>query len=150
MWYRVFGFTDHDPDAAEIHALTAPYGDRYIGPGEFQGDEQGWFAFRFSGERGGLELNRYLATEEGIRRQMDTWAAWLESQSAKHPQALELMPRIINTRQVFTIAGPEDGPVAELCRKLCALLARRTDGVYQVDRTGFFSADGALLVPEWL
>ncbi len=89
------------------------------------------------------EASRYLSTEEGIRAELNTWAAWVES-TGDGPIQQRLMQHLISTRQIFVL---HDAP-PELAIPVCQHLARVTEGVYQVDGQGFFDADGRLLVAE--
>jgi hypothetical protein len=149
VWYRVFGTSDMPPDPAalleHLHAVGLDV------TGRFHGDEEGWFraglAFRAAGDQQVI-LERYLSTEEGIRGELNAWAAWLEA-AGDGREHRRLMQHLISTRQVFTLSRPDHAlPVEHLCRVLCRYLARRTAGVYQVDGEGFFAADGTLLARE--
>lgn len=146
LWYRVFGTSDSEPSPAAVlehlHRLQAG------ATGKVSGDEQGWFRAELLYESGAapLELERYLVTEEGIRSELNTWAAWLETVDS--PQQERLMRHMIGTKQVFTLSGAPDEDVEDLCLGICRFLARTTEGIYQVDGRGFFDAEGRLLVPE--
>jgi hypothetical protein len=149
MWFRVFGMIDLQPQpAALLEHLTSLVANA---SGDFRGDDQGWFHADL--QRDGkpfLQLERYLVREEGIRAELNSWAAWLET-AETNPHYGWLMERIINTRQLFTLHPPDGESPSEAGRtatRLCRYLARCTDGVYQADGVGFSSADGALLVPE--
>jgi hypothetical protein len=115
----------------------------------FQGDDQGWFRVELfaPGHDEPAELDQYWATEDGIRPQLNTWAAWLEVQPDS-PHTAALMRHVIQTAQLFCLhvsaALAADGAARELCRWLAA----RTDGVFQADGSGFHAADGTLLVAE--
>src|SRR5262249_43961483 len=119
----------------------------------FRGDEQGWFHADLLLPEGdaAVEVDCYLATEEGVRQELSTWAAWLETTPAG-PVQDRLMLHVIGTRRAFTVHAAEDtegGPaVAAVCLALCRFLAGATDGVYQADGGGFFDAAGTLLVAE--
>jgi hypothetical protein len=143
MWYRIFGTSDVEPEPA---VLLQYLRERGIEEGKFRGDEEGWFAAEFRIRGGGsIELNRFLSTEEGIRNELNTWAAWLET-AEDNPNHVRLMQHMIGTRQLFTleVMADDEVPVEDLCR----FLAQATEGVYQVDGQGFFAADGTLLVQE--
>lgn len=147
-WYRVFGTNDVQPEPARLLEEARRLGGDVSG--RLRGDDQGWFRAELvlAGEEAPLPLERYLATEEGIRAELNTWAAWLE-ETGPGPAALRLMQHVIGTTQVFTL-GPLD-PDAEadaVCVGLCQFLARETAGVYQIDGRGFFAADGTPLVAE--
>jgi hypothetical protein len=151
-WSRVFGATDVEPEPAalveHLHHAGFDFASRW------SRDERGWFRVHLltgEDEDAPIELQRYMADEEGIRAELNTWAAWLES-IEDHPQAVSLMGRLIASRQVFTLERPDDvydvGWADELCDHVCRYLAAATDGVYQVDGRGLCAADGSLLVPE--
>jgi hypothetical protein len=99
-----------------------------------------------------LEVNRYLTKEEGIRAELNAWAAWLETQESQATHE-RLMLQVVRTEQLFSIYLP--GSLAgnqrrkELCLDLCRYLARESSGVYQVDGLGFFDLDGTSLLEEW-
>jgi hypothetical protein len=150
QWYRVFGSIDVQPAPAalleQVRALGVPVA------GKFHGDDLGWFRAELAigDDATPLPVERYLGSEEGIRAELNTWAAWLEA-AGEGPEHLRLMQHMIGTTQVFTL-GPIDpagepaaGPV---CVALCRFLAGATAGVYQADGKGFFAADGTLLVSE--
>jgi hypothetical protein len=147
MWYRIFGASDVEPAAAAIleHLdAVAPVA------GHFHGDDAGWFRADFVvAERTTLAVERFLSTEEGVRSELNSWAAHLEA-SASGPQTVRLMERIIQTRQLFTVQRPAgDAPLLDaVCLSLCRFLADASDGVYQIDGRGLFAADGALLLRD--
>ena len=148
-WYRVFGSNETEPEPAALLEYL-----RILEPGisaKFRGDDQGWFRVELAGSLTGLSLERYLATEEGIRQQLNTWAAWLET-VPDNPLAAPLMARLIGTKQVFTVECADheehESEVGAMLFALCKFLAQVTDGVYQVDRAGFFDVEGNELVRE--
>jgi hypothetical protein len=149
MWYRVFGSNDASVEPAGL--LEYLHGQGFAVRGNFRGDDQGWFAADVQVEDQMVSLERYLATEEGIRADLNSWAAWLETVT-ENPHSRPLMQQVIGTRQLFTLHSPDDDPdeaeVRPLCLTLCRFLARETAGFYQVDNEGFFAADGTLLVKE--
>ena len=82
VWYRVFAGRDKGPEAADLLAELRRLG--VTAPVRFHGDDQGWFRAVVH-EPGGatlLELERYRADEEGIRAELNSWAAWLETTDA--------------------------------------------------------------------
>jgi hypothetical protein len=150
MWHRVFG-TKSAP--VEPERLLAHLQSRGLNVSSHsRGDDQGWFRveLRLEGEEA-VALERFLATEEGIRPELNSWAAWLETVQ-DNPHAVRLMLHMVNTAQVFTVQAVADTEDPEQCQPLageiCRFLAGETAGVYQVDGQGFFAADGTLLVPE--
>ena len=87
----------------------------------------------------------FSADEEGIRAELDSWAAFLETCAGPH--AVPLMERVIQTRRLFTFHDPT-GELESEGVDLCRLLAGYMAGFYQIDDLGFFDADGTLLVAE--
>ncbi len=149
-WYRVFGTNEVQPEPARLLEEAAALGA--VVRARFHGDDLGWFRAELTvgDDAVPLPLERFLGSEEGIRAELNTWAAWLE-ETGPTPEAARLMQHMISTTQVFTL-GPldpdADAEVEPLCVSLCRFLARETAGVYQVDGQGFFAADGTLLVAE--
>jgi hypothetical protein len=150
LWFRVFGSSETPvvPEAILAHLNT-------IVPvtGRFRADDAGWFAAELGfAETTPLHLERFLASEEGIRGELNAWAAWLET-CDYDPNHVLLMECVVQTRQLFTLRRPIDHAdevlVERLCVGLCRELARVTEGVYQVDDLGFFAADGAQLLQEY-
>lgn len=139
MYHRVFGASGSELSVPSLLKLFESLGIS----SRFRGDEQGWFSADFGLDGESMTLERFLASEEGIRHQLNSWAAWLETQE-HNPHRDRLMRHMIATKQVFTLEGVEP----ELGTVICQYLARGTDGVYQVDGQGFFDVDGTLLVPE--
>jgi hypothetical protein len=119
--------------------------------GQFHADDQGWFAadIKIPSEETGIRLERFISSEDGIRAELNTWAAWLETQE-NNPHVNRLMQHMISTKQIFTLQeDPSSGDnTAEVCTALCRFLAGLTNGVYQADAQGFLDAAGLLLVPE--
>jgi hypothetical protein len=151
-WYRVFGTRDAGIEpAALLSALSGHVGHQVTG--RFRGDELGWFEGELGLRGTRLELQRYLAAEDDLRDELNTWAAWLESQEDQ-AESPRLMRHMIATAQLFAfrladrVAHEDAYLIEELCTGLCQLLARATDGIYQLDGKGFFDADGMLLVAE--
>jgi len=151
MWFRVFGTRETAPEPADFLKHLNDFGAPV--PGHFGGDDQGWFHVDFEYEPGAtpLRLNRYLVVEEDLRDELNAWAAWLESLD-EHPNTVKLMQKVIGSQQLFTLECPrdrfEEEPVRTLCLQVCQYLAQETDGVYQIDRQGFFAANGKQLVSE--
>jgi hypothetical protein len=98
-----------------------------------------------------IHVERFLAEDEGIRAELNTWAAFLETCDYS-PNNVPLMEHMIQTRQLFTVCRPVnvDDPlqVEQVCQDFVEFLARSVDGVYQVDEEGFFDAEGRLILPE--
>jgi hypothetical protein len=152
LWYRVFAARDEAPDPAALLAHLNALGARV--EGRFQGEGAAWWSAElgFAEKTTPLHLDRFLAAEEGIRAELNSWAAYLETCDYS-PQYAPLMERIIQTKQLFTLRRPVDHAdevlVERLCAGLCAYLARLSDGVWQEDGRGFFAADGTLLLQEY-
>jgi hypothetical protein len=145
--FRVFATTDFDITPAAVLEFLQTRDPQVRG--SFRGDDEGWFAaeVRYEGSEVPIRIERFLSSEDGIRTELNTWAAWLESKEA-NTHAARLMREMIGVRQIFTIEDGDAESAAELCAELCRHLARQTEGVYQVDGQGFFDASGLLLVPE--
>ncbi len=146
VWYRVFGTNDANVQPADL--LEHLQANGLEATGHFRGDDQGWFSAKLilAGAETPVELERYLATEKGIRDELNTWAAWLETQD--HPHRQELMRQVIQSRQVFTLLRSPEVEEDRLCQEICRFLARETTGLYQADGQGFFLADGHLVLRE--
>jgi hypothetical protein len=152
VWHRVFGTNDAGVEPATL--LSAQSRDLGVEvTGRFRGDDLGWFEAELGLGGTRLELQRFLAHEEDLRDDLNSWAAWLET-AEDSPESGRLMRHMIGTTQLFTLRqiDPADDEyqvlVQELCTGLCQYLAHVTNGVYQVDGQGFFDADGLLLVRE--
>ncbi len=143
MWYRVFGASPEAPTSTAILDFLA--GRSASVSGDFAADASGWYQADLLVDGATLQLERYLAEEEGVRAELNSWAAWLETRE-NAPEHVRLMERMIQTAQLFTLHGGEGSE--HVCIDLCRFLAAATAGVYQIDERGFFAADGALLVAE--
>jgi hypothetical protein len=150
IWYRVFGAL---PDPPEPAALLGHLNGVALVRGRFDGDGRNWFVadLSFADSAAPLHLERFLADEEGIRDELNSWAAYLETCDYS-PRAPALMERVIQSAQLFTLRRPT-GPadellVDQLCAGLCSFLAARTAGFWQADGQGIYAADGTLMVQE--
>ena len=148
MYYRVFGTNNAAINPATL--LEHLHGLDFEVTGHFKGDAQGWFRAEliYPDAVARFELERFLATEEGIRAQLNTWAAWLETACPDQPCWLQ---HLISTTQVFTlhcISEDADEASEPFCQCLCQFLAMTTAGIYQADGEGFFTADGTLIATE--
>jgi hypothetical protein len=145
-FHRVFGTNDApvSPEALLEHVCQSL--PRPPATYQFQGDDQGWFRadLDWQDREGPLTLHRYLATEEGIRADLNAWAAWLEVNA---PDAETYMQRLIRTTQLFTFRSPPWG-ISPFTFNLCKFLAGQTDGFIQIDGVGFYTADGNVIVRE--
>jgi hypothetical protein len=142
VWYRVFGSNSEMPPPAAILEHLA--GLAVSVRGEFTADATGWYQVDLHIDDMSIQLERYVVGEEGVRAELNTWAAWLETRES-FPEAVRLMERMIQTAQLFTLQTATESPVSE---QLCRFLAAATAGIYQIDGRGIFAADGALLVSE--
>jgi hypothetical protein len=148
MWYRVFGANGREPEPTALLEYLHAAGFKVTG--HFGGDDEGWFrASILLAPAGPIQVERYQAAE-GIRPELNAWAAWLET-AEDNPNHGRLMRHMIGTTQLITVRPPPGdatAPLREVCTAICRFLARETDGVYQADGLGFFDRDGLLLVPE--
>src|SRR5437762_13528557 len=96
-WWRVFGASEEQPRPEDVLEHLNGLG---VTAGRFKGDDQGWTSLEFALAEGvsPLLLECYLSSEEGIRAELNTWAAWLETCDYS-PQHAALMDRVIQTRQ---------------------------------------------------
>jgi hypothetical protein len=142
-WYRVFAGREEAPGADAVENWFRSHDPS--AQAVFDGDDLGWYRAQSAGAAGEIRIERYLTREEGIRNELNTWAAWLES-LGERPNTVDLMRHIIETRQLFTVRS-ETGSDS-LCESFCRWLGSQVDGIYQADGQGFFAADGTLLVAE--
>ena len=151
MWYRVFSLAETEvPPSALLEHL---HGQGLTVAGHFRGDDLGWTAGELVlPDEARVALTRYLADEDDIRDDLNSWAAWLETADYS-PNAAPLMEHMIRTAQLVTLRKPvgasDEITLERVCLEVCRFLAGRTRGVYQIDGQGFFAADGALLVQEY-
>jgi hypothetical protein len=142
VYGRVFGLKNVEPAPAALERFFG--GDLLSVECHVQRDEQGWYRADIRLARDVVQIERYLASEEGIRAELNTWAAWVEATGDGETQAW-LMQQLIAAQQLFVVRELSADPsVSDLCRYIAVL----TDGVYQIDGQGFFRADGTLLVRE--
>ncbi len=151
IWYRVFGRSDAEVSGDFLRAHLAAQGSPVSA--DFAGEGEAWLSAAIGfAPTAPLQLERFLAGEEGIRGELNSWAAFLETCDYE-PKHAALMERVIQTRQLFTLRRPADCAdevLAErLCVGLCRFLAEKTDGVWQADGAGFFAADGTQLLREY-
>lgn len=151
MWFRVFGINETTPEPADLLEHLRGLGLNV--EGHFGGDGAGWFKAELAlpGDGEPIRLERYLAQEDDIRDELNSWAAWLETVD-ENPVVPHLMQHMVSSQQVFTFECPrdriEDAGIEKTCLALCQYLAKKTRGVYQIDQLGFFAPDGKLLVKE--
>ncbi len=136
-WHRVFGATDLCPASADLQRCLAEAGFSLRWRFFAEGDE--WFRAEAIFPDGRIfALERWHSEEDGIRAELNSWAALMEL-GEETLLRVQLMERIIQTRQFFTI---EDSPCAFV---LSRYLAAQTNGFFHIDGQGFFDATGNLL-----
>ena len=152
MWYRVFGRSEAEPSVAGLAGHLAAAG-LAVEP-HFKGDDLGWTSgeLRLPGAGTPVYLQRYLASEDDIRDDLNAYAAELETCDYS-PNSGRLMRQAIQTKQLITLRKPIDAAdevtVEAVLEEACRFLATATDGVYQIDGRGWFSAAGELLLQEY-
>jgi len=145
MWCRIFCLkeTAPEPNALADGLRKLGYAVEEV---KTDADELGWFHLELTTSAGAFILDRYLA-DEGIRGDLNSWAAWLEEHAGVH--AGWLMQHMIGTRQLITLRRDDRGDdevARSLSHQLAIGLAAET-GVYQIDGEGFFD-HGTRLVSE--
>lgn len=148
MWQRVFGRSDTGLTPAQI-AEGLPYP---CVP-HFKGDDLGWTSGELHFPSGSpILLARYLTKPDDLRADLNAFAAELETMTYS-PNAPALMERVIQTRQMVTLRKPfdhsDETKLDAICEYLVQALASASDGDYQIDGKGWFTATGELLVQEY-
>jgi hypothetical protein len=145
MWARVFVAVAEAPAPETLveHLRGRGYGAEI----RADADELGWFHLELSTSAGNVTLDRYGA-DEGIRNDLNSWAAWAEIHAGEH--ADRLMQHLIGSRQIITlrVMREMDDELRRLLHAVLGFLAAATGGVYQIDGEGFFDAAGTLLIAE--
>jgi hypothetical protein len=152
MWYRIFAPTEAEPKptllAERLHALglaVVPH---------FKGDDLGWTRGELvlPGGQTPILLERYLTDVDEIRDDLNAFAAELETMTYS-PNATGLMERVINTKQLIAIRKPidhaDDSRLDATVREAVTYIATELAGFWQADGSGWFEADGTLLVQEY-
>jgi hypothetical protein len=135
-WYRVFGSRAEAPDLSRLRAVY-----------RLAADEHGWYQVHIPLLWGEIELNRWQPKDDGIRAELNTWAAWVEANA--QPELPDLMRHIVTTQQLFTwFIDPTAVDAAAFSDMLCRFLCEATGGIFQIDGVGFVQPDGTLLVQE--
>src|SRR5947209_8220313 len=116
MWFRVFAATEVMPQPAELQQRLRELG-RDVAL-DVKGDDLGWTTI----DAGGLRVERYLTDEDDLRDELDAWAAVAESWGG----GADLMQRIIATRQLFTLHGPDES--IAILETLAQFFAKTTGG----------------------
>jgi hypothetical protein len=152
MWYRVFGKADTEPSPVALAKSLREEG-LLVEP-HFKGDDLGWTSGELRLPDGGtpIYLERYLASEDEIRNDLNAYAAMLETCDYS-PNHRLLMEHAIQTKQLMVIRSPLDIPNEVLAEKIlihtCRFLSSQTEGVYQIDGQGWFADNGELLLQEY-
>jgi hypothetical protein len=145
-WFRVFLLQEDGPKPSEI--MECLQGLIPEVNGKFRTDEDGWFQLILSHSAvGELILDHFLTSEKGVRSEINTWAAWLESN-----RQFDLMERIIQVKQILSFEVTpemEDNSTDTLVFKRIALgLAALAQGFVHMDGVGFLESDGTLLIED--
>lgn len=152
MWYRAFCRS-----AAELSPLALAeqlHTDKLPVEPHFSGDDLGWTEGRLVLPGGGspVAVSRYLIAEDGLRRELNAFAAEIEAMtfySGRH----ELMEWVIQTQQLIALRRPldhaDEATLDRLCLVVVGTTASACDGVVQIDGRGWFDATGKLLVAEY-
>ncbi len=151
MWQRVFGRSDSGLTPAQIAEGLATAGHACVP--HFKGDALGWTSGELHFPTGSpILLARYLTKPDDLRADLNAFAAELETMTYS-PNAPDLMERVIQTRQMVTLRKPfdhsDESKLDAICEFLVRSLAIASDGVYQIDGKGWFTATGELLVQEY-
>jgi hypothetical protein len=147
MWYRVFCRSLAEVTPAELVADGGAMDSR------FRGDDLGWTAGEvILGPGTPVYVERYLTDTDDLRDELNTWAAYLETLDYS-TENIQLMERVIQARQLITVRKPLDQSneieVERICLMLCQRLAQASDGIYQIEGDGWYSASGALILKEY-
>jgi hypothetical protein len=151
MWSRIFCRNDQTLMPSQMLAMLESTG--LTCSGDFKGDELGWTSgeIRLSDDTP-IMLERYLSKEDDIRDDLNSWAAWVETQDFYEGRFV-LMERIIQTHQLVTLRKPisvaDEVGMEKAFQTLCQAFAKIGDGIYQVDSEGFFSPDGSKILEEY-
>lgn len=151
MWYRLFCRSENEVKPSVILAGLGEFATR-VTPA-FKGDDLGWTSAELLVEIGTpIFVERFLTKEDDLRADLNSWAAWLETQEFS-PNYAKLMEHVIQTQQLITlrkpIDHPNDGLIDDICTKICQTICQLTDGVYQAEDVGWYSADGVELLTEY-
>jgi hypothetical protein len=149
---RVFGRSEQVPNATLVMDAVAALARSAHVMGELDSAEWYQLAIHLSEQETPIFLERFHRTDEGIRGELQAWAAWLETCDYS-PNHEPLMTHMIETQQVFTVRKPIDCAnevlVDNVCVAICQFLAQAADGNYQIDGKGFFAPDGTMLLQEF-
>ncbi|MEY4614462.1 MAG: hypothetical protein RL179_2435 [Planctomycetota bacterium] len=145
-WFRIFLSQEEGPEPSAIMECLQGLipGVR----GNFRVDPDGWFQLILTHPSiGELVVDHFLASEKGVRSEINTWAAWLESK-----QFLDLMERIIQVRQVLSFEVTpeleENATDPGIFKRIALDLSRLGKGFAHLDGAGFLEHDGTLLIED--
>jgi hypothetical protein len=149
-WHRVFGSLEQETAPADLCEELVRHG--FTVRPSFRGDDDGWFAARLELDEGAssVHIERYLVRQEKLRGELNNWCAWVETLPATQQQSA-VFDALVATTQFFTIyedAEHDPEAASSACSILCRWLARRIQGVYQIDGQGVYDQWGTLLVAE--
>jgi hypothetical protein len=145
-WYRVFGRSEEVPGPQALLEHLAGLGVAVRG--RFLGEGAEWDQATLELDGGQVDIDRYPADDEGIRAELNGWAAYLET-CEDSPHAAGLMERVVQARHLFTVRrSMKHADEERVCVGVCRFLAEMTDGLWQADGAGFFEANGRLVVAE--
>ena len=145
-WFRVFLLQEDGPKPSGIMECLQSLIPEV--KGKFRTDEDGWFQLILDHPSiGELTIDHFLTSEKGVRAEINTWAAWLESK-----QRFDLMERIIQVKQIlsFEVTPEMEDNVSDalVYKHLALALAALAEGVVHMDAVGFLEPDGTLLIED--
>ena len=145
-WFRVFLLQEDGPKPSGIMECLQSLIPEV--KGKFRTDEDGWFQLILDHSSiGELIIDHFLTSEKGVRSEINTWAAWLESK-----QQFDLMERIIQVKQIlsFEVTPEMEDNVSDslVYKRLALALAALAQGFVHMDAVGFLEPDGTLLIED--
>ena len=145
-WFRVFLLQEDGPKPSGIMECLQSLIPEV--KGKFRTDEDGWFQLIIDHSSiGELIIDHFLTSEKGVRSEINTWAAWLESK-----QQFDLMERIIQVKQIlsFEVTPEMDDNVSDslVYKRLALALAALAQGFVHMDGVGFLEPDGTILIED--
>ena len=145
-WFRVFLLQEDGPKPYGIMECLQSLIPEV--KGKFRTDEDGWFQLILDHPSiGELTIDHFLTSEKGVRSEINTWAAWLESK-----QQFDLMERIIQVKQIlsFEVTPEMDDNVSDalVYKRLALALAALAEGFVHMDGVGFLEPDGTVLIED--
>jgi hypothetical protein len=151
MWIRVFGLNVNVPSSVSLCEML--YDNRFEVIPNVKGDDLGWTECQLNHSGVSIGLARYLTLEDDLRNDLNAYAAELESYQDIQHQAVDLMERVIQTKQLITIRKPLDHSneveMEANCIRIAEYFCGIVDGIYQIDGHGWFDLDGKILIREY-